>query len=218
MLGSFTMDLVDFSRDVLAETLLAAGPSASTLCTGWQTRHLAAHLVLRERLSVLNPFVRDHQRQLQLLAARAEDLGAYARLVIEFRDGSGARPLRWPGVDSLANLLEYYVHTEDIRRARVVWRPRQLGRSFDEKLWSQLVQRAGVLYRKAPTGIELVRPDGRRKLVHSAPRHSHAGIVEIRGGVGELVLHAHGRSRAALITLDGAADDLAALRAFQVKI
>lgn len=102
--------------------------------------------------------------------------------------------------------------------ARVVWRPRRLGRSFDEKLWSQLVQRAAVLYRKAPTGIELVRPDGRRKRVHSAPRHSDAGVVEIRGGVGELVMHAHGRPRSALITLDGAPDDLAALRAFHVKI
>ncbi len=167
---------------------------------------------------MLNPFVRDGERQLQLMAARAEDPGAYARLVIEFREGSGARPLRWPGVDSLANLLEYFVHTEDVRRARVVWRPRRLGRSFDEKLWSQLVQRAAVLYRKAPTGIELVRPDGRRKRVHSAPRHSDAGVVEIRGGVGELVMHAHGRPRSALITLDGAPDDLAALRAFHVKI
>jgi uncharacterized protein (TIGR03085 family) len=186
------------------------------LCEGWETRHLATHLVLRERLSMLNPFVRDHQRQFQLLAARAEDPGAYARLVIEFREGSGARPLRWPGVDSLANLLEYFVHTEDVRRARVVWRPRQLGRSFDEKLWRQLTQRAGLLYRKAPTGVELILPDGRSKVVHSAP--AGAGVVQIRGGAGELVLHAHGRPRSALVTLDGAETDIAALRAFRVRV
>ena len=36
-------------RADLAQTLLAAGPGAPTLCAGWQTQHLAAHLVLRDR-------------------------------------------------------------------------------------------------------------------------------------------------------------------------
>ena len=43
------MHFVDPSREVLAETLLAAGPDAPTLCRGWRTRDLAAHLYLRER-------------------------------------------------------------------------------------------------------------------------------------------------------------------------
>ncbi|MDQ6739627.1 MAG: TIGR03085 family protein, partial [Actinomycetota bacterium] len=43
------MHFVDPSREVLAETLLAAGPDAATLCAGWRTQHLAAHLYLRER-------------------------------------------------------------------------------------------------------------------------------------------------------------------------
>ena len=43
------MHFVEPSREVLAETLLAAGPDAATLCTGWLTRDLAAHLYLRER-------------------------------------------------------------------------------------------------------------------------------------------------------------------------
>jgi uncharacterized protein (TIGR03085 family) len=36
-------------RKALADALQAAGPDAPTLCEGWQTRDLAAHLVLRER-------------------------------------------------------------------------------------------------------------------------------------------------------------------------
>ncbi|MGO3151326.1 MAG: maleylpyruvate isomerase family mycothiol-dependent enzyme [Galactobacter sp.] len=158
------MDLVDFSRDLLAETLLAAGPSASTLCTGWQTRHLAAHLVLRERLSMLNPFVRDGERQLQLMAARAEDPGAYARLVIEFREGSGARPLRWPGVDSLANLLEYFVHTEDVRRARRV-APQATGPQFRR----EAVESAG------PTGRSALSQGTHRHRVGASRRPPEAG-------------------------------------------
>jgi hypothetical protein len=43
------MHFVDPSREVLAETLLAAGPDSPTLCKGWKTRDLAAHLYLRER-------------------------------------------------------------------------------------------------------------------------------------------------------------------------
>ncbi|HAP89500.1 MAG TPA: TIGR03085 family protein, partial [Arthrobacter bacterium] len=43
------MHFVEPSREVLAETLLAAGPDAPTLCRGWRTRDLAAHLYLRER-------------------------------------------------------------------------------------------------------------------------------------------------------------------------
>ena len=49
MLVSQVMHFVDPSREVLAETLLAAGPDSPTLCEGWQTRDLAAHLYLRER-------------------------------------------------------------------------------------------------------------------------------------------------------------------------
>lgn len=35
-------------RLALCETLRAVGPDAPTLCEGWLTRDLAAHLVLRE--------------------------------------------------------------------------------------------------------------------------------------------------------------------------
>ncbi len=35
-------------RAALAAELEAAGPDAPTLCEGWTTRHLAAHVVLRE--------------------------------------------------------------------------------------------------------------------------------------------------------------------------
>ncbi|KPC78624.1 hypothetical protein ADL35_19840, partial [Streptomyces sp. NRRL WC-3753] len=36
-------------RLLLADLLESAGPDAPTLCEGWRTRDLAAHVVLRER-------------------------------------------------------------------------------------------------------------------------------------------------------------------------
>ena len=36
-------------RLLLADLLEAEGPEAPTLCEGWSTRDLAAHLIVRER-------------------------------------------------------------------------------------------------------------------------------------------------------------------------
>ena len=36
-------------REALCDLLTDLGPEAPTLCAGWRTRDLAAHLVLRER-------------------------------------------------------------------------------------------------------------------------------------------------------------------------
>ncbi len=36
-------------RLLLADLLETAGPDAPTLCEGWRTRDLAAHVVVRER-------------------------------------------------------------------------------------------------------------------------------------------------------------------------
>lgn len=41
-------DVIAAERTVLVGTLNEAGPAAPTLCEGWQTRHLLAHLILRE--------------------------------------------------------------------------------------------------------------------------------------------------------------------------
>jgi uncharacterized protein (TIGR03085 family) len=43
------MSVAQRERAALVETLRAVGPDAPTLCEGWTTRDLAAHLVVRER-------------------------------------------------------------------------------------------------------------------------------------------------------------------------
>lgn len=110
-------------RLALADTLLAAGPDAPTLCDGWATRDLAAHLVLRERrpdaaAGILITAVQRHTKQVQdRLAA-----GDYAALV-----GKVRRPALWvrPAfADEAVNITEFLVHHEDVRRAAPGWTPR----------------------------------------------------------------------------------------------
>lgn len=213
------MDYAEISRDAMAETLLAAGPTASTLCEGWESRHLAAHLVLREHSGwaaglFIKPLSHGMRTHLDRMAAEAEDPASYARLIVRFRMGPGRlSPLRVPSVDAAANILEYFVHTEDVRRARTDWSPRFLHPGYDQRLWKLLIQRAGMLYRGAGVGVILVRPDGRRKVVRRGD-----DAVAVHGGVGELVMHAFGRPEAALITYEGSENAVARLRAHRAGI
>ena len=42
------MSVAQRERAALVETMRSVGPEAPTLCEGWNTRDLAAHLVIRE--------------------------------------------------------------------------------------------------------------------------------------------------------------------------
>ena len=44
----------EIERAQLAQALLDVTPDAPTLCEGWQARHLAAHVVLRERSATVS--------------------------------------------------------------------------------------------------------------------------------------------------------------------
>ncbi|MFB0835525.1 TIGR03085 family metal-binding protein [Arthrobacter halodurans] len=206
------MRFVPPSREVLAEVLLAAGPDAPTLCAGWDTRHLAAHLVLREHHPlaagiVLKPLAGRMERTLHRWADRAKAPQAYAALVERFRRGPGGlSPLSLPGVDRAANLVEFFIHTEDVRRAGERWAPRVLDEDYSEELWRALVRGSGLLYRGVDVGVILRRPDGRRHVARRA-----ATSVAIAGEPAELLLHAYGRRGHALVTFEGAPDAVALL-------
>ena len=85
------MHFVDPSREVLAETLLAAGPDAPTLCRGWRTRDLAAHLYLRERKAavglglLIKSLSKASDKATAKLAAKLKTPEDYTGLVNTFR-------------------------------------------------------------------------------------------------------------------------------------
>ncbi len=220
MLISQVMYFVEPSREVLAETLLAAGPGALTLCEGWRTQELAAHLYLREHNAraglgmALKPWRKAAHRAVAELAAKSSTPQTFAALVEKFRAGPPKMSVfALKTIDSTANLIEFFVHTEDVRRATDRWAPRTLDEDYSQALWAELVKSAAILYRGVDLGIVLVDPEGPRHVAKRAPVS-----VAIIGDPGELLMHAHGRTGQALVSLEGQPDAVALLQTAEVGL
>ncbi|MDF2847943.1 MAG: hypothetical protein K0R97_1925 [Oerskovia sp.] len=229
-------------RAALVHALTQAGPDAPTLCEGWRTRHLAAHVILREHQPWTQaganggPLHDWSEGHLQELAATALEPGGYAALLARVEQPPAAwSPWSWAG--DLVNLAEYFVHTEDARRG--TWdtgpaetgtdrgpggtppsdgRARDLPPALRDAIWAQLRRAAPLFFRRSPVGVVLVVPGGQRLAVKAPPQRPAEdgrlpGTVVVTGQVGELVLHAFGRGRHAGVTVQGDAADVEALDA-----
>ncbi|HEY6278650.1 MAG TPA: TIGR03085 family metal-binding protein [Streptosporangiaceae bacterium] len=206
---------MSFARDeraALCALLDETGPGAPTLCEGWRTADLAAHLVLRESrpdaaAGILGgPLARHTERTQRALLARF----SYPQLVERIRSGPPASSVfRIPGLDERLNLVEYFVHHEDVRRGGDGWEPRDLAPGLTEALWQRL-RGARFVLRKAPVGIELVRDDGpaspgqRVRITAKA----QTPVVTVTGSPAELTLWALGRTTAARVRFEGSEPDL----------
>lgn len=209
-----TQPLSRTERALLCEVFDEVGPDAPTMCQGWAARDLAAHLVARERrpdvaAAVVLPMIPALTRRLQ---AVQDELAArpWSELVDLVRSGPPAwSPLGLPIVERSANSAEYFVHHEDVRRARPGWAPRDLPAATQEDLWGILRGRARLFYRNAPAGVLLHRSDtGAGELTICARRDARS--VTLTGQPQELLLYAMGRTSVARVELTGDADDLAA--------
>ncbi|WP_367574646.1 TIGR03085 family metal-binding protein [Streptomyces griseoaurantiacus] len=196
-------------RLLLADLLEASGPDAPTLCEGWTTRDLAAHLVVRERRPdaaggiLIKQLASRLERVMDEMRAKP-----YEELIQLVRTGPPRfSPFSLKQVDEASNTVEFYVHTEDVRRAQPDWTPRELDAVFQDTLWSRLERMARVMGRGAPTGLVLRRPDGRTVVAHRG-----LPVVTVTGEPAELLLFAYGRQGAARVELDGDADALAKAR------
>ena len=214
-----------YARDerlALCALLDEAGPREPTLCQGWATLDLAAHLVLREHrpdagAGVLGGPLAGHTRRVQL---RLMQRTPYPRLVEIIRSGPPRLSLfGLPGMDERANLVEYFVHHEDVRRARPGWEPRELDQGLADALWHRLSM-ARFLLRKAPVGVELARddkpesgPGGRGGSRVRITAKARTPVVTVTGTPAELTMWALGRTAAARVRLDGSEADLKALTA-----
>ncbi|MEV7864786.1 TIGR03085 family metal-binding protein [Streptomyces sp. NPDC088124] len=187
-------------RLLLADLLEAAGPDAPTLCDGWLTRDLAAHVVVRERrpdaaagmmLTALND--RLERVQAEYVAKPYEELIQLIRTGPPKMSPYGIKQL-----DEVANTVEFYIHTEDVRRAQTDWTPREVDRVFADTLWSRLEKGGRLMGRKSPVGLVLRRPDGQ-----TAVAHRGTPVVTATGEPGELLLFLSGRQEAARVELEG---------------
>ncbi|MFB7664580.1 TIGR03085 family metal-binding protein [Kitasatospora sp. NPDC056138] len=198
-------------RQRLAGLLSAAGPDAPTLCEGWTTRDLAAHLVLRERRADAAPGIR-----VQALAGWTARVQAgyaqrpYEELVRLFRSGPPRlSPFALPGVDEAANTVEYFVHAEDVRRA-VEWQPQDVAPELAQSLWQRLPMLTRLeAGRRTPVRLALRWPGAGS--VEFGPRGTD--MVELTGEPGELVLFAFGRGARTTLRVDGSPAAVATLAA-----
>lgn len=195
------------------------GPDAPTLCEGWTTLDLAAHLVVRERNPLAGPGILAGDRVAALgrvteSAMARERARGFDRVVERIRTGPPPGPFRIPRLREVLNLVEYAVHHEDVRRANGL--PVRKGvEDLQDALWPLLVRLARVALRGAPEGVavELARPDGTVRRVRDGGR-----AVRVTGAPLELLLWAYGRGDHAEVAFEGDEADVAGVRRAHLTI
>ena len=206
------MGLARAERLRLADLAERLGPDAPTLCTGWTTRDLVAHLVLRDRqpLAVPGTVLPFAAPLTDALQRRLDGVG-YDDLLDRLREG----PPRWspvglPGLEEQANLVEFFVHCEDVRRAQ----PDGAGArhdvpELDDPLWARLRLLGRVLVRRARgVAVHALRRDGASLVL----RGGRGPVVTVCGTPGELTLLCWGRGEVAEVDVTG---EPAAVAAFE---
>ena len=175
----------------MSDTFLAVGPDAPTLCGDWTANDLLAHLLVRERRpdaagGILIPaLAKRTQKVMDQVGA-----GDFAANVRTFRSGPPLwSPFAVPLLGDRANLFEFFVHHEDLRRAQPQWEPRPDDGSRDDDLWGGLKTMGKLLLRKSPVGV-IFRSADRTDVVAKKGERS----VTLVGLPGEIALVAFGRS------------------------
>jgi uncharacterized protein (TIGR03085 family) len=195
-------------RSALVATLRDSGPHAPTLCEGWNTTDLAAHLVIRERRldatpGITVPFLADYTAKVQDQIARSTSWEKLIDLV------ASGPPIYSPFklLDSVVNLGEMFIHHEDVRRAVAGWQPRALDQGTATQLRRQLKLMGRVMLSRMPADVVLQTPAGDRMV-----RAGRGEAVRITGEPQELLLFVAGRD-AVRLDFDGDAQVVATVRA-----
>lgn len=201
MAGTDIKAMARQERAALCDLMAEVGPDAPTLCEGWTTHDLAAHLFIRERrphaaVGLLGgPLAAVTER-----ATKSAKGKGYGRLVDAVRSGP---PLLWRPFDGVANLFEYLVHLEDVRRTGEGWTRRQ-DPALDTALWAHLGKAARFLTRRVKgVGLTLERADVEGEADATVVARKGEPVAVVRGGPQELVLFLYGRRDVADVEIDG---------------
>ena len=205
-----TAELAAAERSAVIETLEKVGPGAPTLCEGWTTDDLLAHLLVRERdpvgaPGILVPALGGWTERRMEVAKRQ----GYAANLARLRSSPGPLDRLMPATASAA---EHFVHTEDARRANGE-DPRPAVAAREDLLWRWLGIVGRLFVRRVPAGVQLRTEDGRSRTLKKAP-----ATAALTGAPSELLLYLSGRRLAARVSISGAADAAAALRGADLSL
>jgi uncharacterized protein (TIGR03085 family) len=188
-------------RGRLCDLFQEVGPEQPTLCEGWTTADLAAHLVIRERRPDSAPGIlmggRVHEYS-EKVRTKVRDGSTWDDLVAKVRSGP---PALLRALDGAINLSEYFIHLEDVRRGAGDHTPRPADEVADveDALWAMQGKRTKFLTRSLDDiDLTVARPDGETKPVGGGSRP-----VTLKGRPGELTLFLAGRRDAADVELTG---------------
>jgi uncharacterized protein (TIGR03085 family) len=197
-------------RQALCDLFVERGADAPTLCAGWAASDLAAHLFVREHRPIASiglvaggTFKKRLERVMKDVQARY----GFETLVSKVREGP---PFLWTPIDHVANLNEYFVHHEDLRRGAGDNTPRpasEIG-PVEDALWTSFRRLARMSARSLrPIGLDLVRDDG--EVLHVL---SGEPVATLTGRPGEIALYLSGRKDAADVAAGGPDDAAEALK------
>jgi len=209
--AAFVVPLDARERLELCDLFDELDPRVPTLLEGWTAHDLAAHIVLRERdlvagpcIVLPGPFQRFAERRRVTLARRAN----FNRLVARIRSGPPVGLFRLGWVRALANLNEFFIHHEDVRRANGR-EPRSLTPAMNAALWRNVRRSSPYLSRRLHgCGLEVMWAGTDQRVTARAGEPT----ARLSGPPGELLLYVFGRQAAARVDVSGPPDAVAAVQ------
>lgn len=195
--------LAQEERQTLCDLLVELGPEAPTLCAGWVTADLAAHLVVRERRpdsgpGLVWPPLAGHTDKIR---RSVRDRTSWEDLVATVRRGP---PFLLRPFDGAMNTIEFFIHVEDVRRTQSGWAERPISPELADALWARVGP--GGMAKKVHASIVITSPGRPAKQGGDGPR------LTLTGDPGELTLFGAGRQQAAMVDVAGDAELAAQLR------
>ncbi len=208
-------NIASAERAALADLMERLGPDAPTLCAGWTTRDLAAHIVVRATRTdaaagILIPGLAGHTKRVQdQVASQPWDV-----LLTKVR-----RKPWWSTVgDETINRMEYFVHHEDVRRAQDGWIARELPAEWSEALWARVKPLARMMLRRVPAVVTVTAPNLRSATAGADAGGADRPRVTITAPAGELLMFLTGRQDHADVDITGPDDIIEKLRTGRYRL
>jgi uncharacterized protein (TIGR03085 family) len=188
------LSLAQQERQSLCDLLVELGPEAPTLCEGWLTADLAAHLVVRERRPDSGPGLvwSPLAAYTDKVRRTVRDRTPWENLVETVRRGP---PILLRPFDGPMNTVEFFIHIEDVRRAQDGWEPREISPELADALWARVGP--GGMAKRVHATVVITSPQRSDKQSGDGPR------LTLAGGPGELTMFGAGRQRAARVEISG---------------